>query len=116
MIGFLTILLSCQLVGELIVVAADLPLPGPVIGMLILFIGLLAKGSVPEGLGAVADGLLRHLSLLFVPAGVGVVLHVSLIEREWLAISTSLVVSSAVTVVVTGGMMAWLSRLTGVRT
>lgn len=115
MIGFLTILLCCQLAGELIVVAADLPLPGPVIGMVILFIGLAVKGSVPEGLGGVADGLLRHLSLLFVPAGVGVVLHLALIEREWLAISTSLVVSTAVTVAVTGGLMAWLGRLTGAR-
>ena len=115
MIGFLTILLSCQLVGELIVITADLPLPGPVIGMLVLFFGLMVKGSVPDGLGTVSDGLLRHLSLLFVPAGVGVVLHVALIEREWLAISTSLVVSTAVTVAVTGGLMAWLSRLTGAR-
>lgn len=111
MLGFITVLLSCQLAGELVVVAADLPVPGPVLGMVILFVGLVIKGGVPDDLGMVADGLVRHLSLLFVPAGVGLVLHVALIEREWLAISAGLVVSTAVTIAVTGGLMTWLSRI-----
>lgn len=115
MLGFLTLLLCCQLAGELIVVASGLPLPGPVIGMIILFIGLLVRGGVPNELQALAGGLLRHLSLLFVPAGVGVMLHLALIADEWLAISVSLLVSTAVTVAATAGVMVGLQRLTGDR-
>jgi holin-like protein len=111
MLGFITVLLCCQLAGELLVVAAGLPLPGPVVGMVILFAGLAVRGEVPDDLGMVADGLLRHLSLLFVPAGVGVVLHVALIRQEWVAISAGLVASTAVTIAVTGGLMAWLGRI-----
>ncbi len=113
LLGFVTLLLCCQLVGELIVLATGLPLPGPVIGMVILFIGLVVHGTVPDDLQALAGGLLRHLSLLFVPAGVGVMLHLALIADEWLAISVSLLVSTAVTIAVTAGVMVGLQRLSG---
>lgn len=113
MLGFLTLLLCCQLAGELIVLVSGLPLPGPVVGMAILFAGLLVRGEVPDGLQELAAGLLRHLSLLFVPAGVGVLLHLALISTEWLAISLSLVLSTAVTVAVTAGVMVGLQRMSG---
>ena len=73
MIFHLTVILGCQLAGELIAAAAGLPLPGPVLGMVILFAGLMFRG-LPRGLATVADALLGNLSLLFVPAGVGVML------------------------------------------
>lgn len=110
MIRFLTLLLVCQLIGETVVVAFDWLIPGPVVGMALLFAGLVVKGGVPEGLGAVSDGILRHLSVLFVPAGVGVMLHAGKLENEWLAISLALVISAVVTLVVTGWLMQWLGR------
>lgn len=113
MLGFLTLLLCCQLAGELIVLLSGLPLPGPVLGMAILFVGLLVRGGVPEGLQSLAGGLLRHLSLLFVPAGIGVMLHLGLIADEWLPISVSLVFSTAITVAVTAAVMVGLQRLAG---
>jgi holin-like protein len=58
----------------------------------------------------VADSLLTHLSLLFVPAGVGVMLHASLIGSELVPISVSLVASTILTIAVTGISMAWLGR------
>ena len=111
MLAFLTLLLCCQLAGELLVALTGLPLPGPVVGMALLFSGLLIRGEVPNGLQDLAGGLLQHLSLLFVPAGVGVMLHLSLISDEWLAISLSLVLSTAITVAVTAGVMVGLRRL-----
>ena len=107
MIRFFTLLLSCQLAGEVIVVAFDLLIPGPVVGMVILFAGLMGKGGVPGGLGELSTGILRHLSVLFVPAGVGVMLHVGKLEDEWLAVSAALVVSAVATLVVTGLVMQW---------
>ena len=111
MLEALTIILCCQLVGELIVVGTGLPLPGPVIGMALLFVGLLALGKVPEPLGQVAGALMDNLSLLFVPAGVGVMTHLSLLVNQWLPISLSLLASTLLTIAVTGLTMSALVRL-----
>lgn len=111
MLVFFIILLGCQLLGEVIVIAAGLPLPGPVVGMALLFAGLLVKGRIPAGLDRMADGLLSHLSLLFVPAGVGVMLHAQLIGAELLPIAASIVISTMITIVVT----AWIMQLLGRR-
>jgi len=113
MLNFLALLLVCQLIGEVIQKAAGLPLPGPVIGMVILFLGLLLHRKVPDDLGKVTKGLLDHLALLFVPAGVGVVVHVSLIRDEWLPITVALIVSAVVTIAVTSLLLSWLLRLSG---
>ncbi|MBI1383955.1 MAG: CidA/LrgA family protein [Rhizobiales bacterium] len=110
MIGYLTLILGCQLAGELLVRLAGLAVPGPVVGMAILFVGLVARGGLPADLGKVADGLIGNLALMFVPAGVGVVVHAGLIGREWLAISVALVVSTVLTVAATGLMMRALTR------
>ena len=115
MLTFFTVILSCQLLGEILVVASGLPLPGPVVGMALLFIGLLFKGGIPEGLDRMADGLLSHLSLLFVPAGVGVMLHAQLIGSELLPLAASIIISTMITIVVTAWIMQALSRNSATR-
>lgn len=111
MLVFFIILLSCQLAGEVIVLATGLPVPGPVVGMALLFVGLLLRGEIPAGLDRMGDALLSHLSLLFVPAGVGVMLHAELIGTELLPIAGSVVISTMITIVVT----AWIMQLLGRR-
>lgn len=108
----LTILLACQLAGEVIARLLRLPVPGPVIGMVILFGALLLRGYVPEDVGAVTGGLLQNLSLLFVPAGVGVMLHAQLLAENWVALSVALLLSAALTIAVTGLVMTWALRRT----
>ncbi|MCB1491528.1 MAG: CidA/LrgA family protein [Rhodobiaceae bacterium] len=110
MLNMLTFIFACQLAGELTTRALSIPVPGPVLGMVLLFLFLLWRGAVPDTLAATADGLLRHLSLLFVPAGVGVMLHARLLGEDWLAIGVALVVSTVLTIAVTAMMMAWLTR------
>lgn len=100
-LGFITVLLVCQLVGEVIRLAIDIPVPGPVIGMALLFVGLAVKGSVPAGLGAASSGLLQHLALLFVPAGVGVITHIGLLQAEWKPVAAALVGSTLAAIIVT---------------
>jgi putative effector of murein hydrolase LrgA (UPF0299 family) len=104
MLGYLTLLLSCQLAGELAVAATGLPVPGPVCGMALLFIGLLVFG-LPDDLAKIGDTLLSNLSLLFVPAGVGVMLHAKLMAQDWLPIAVALIVSTMATIVVTALLM-----------
>lgn len=109
MLAFLTLIFCCQLAGELAVTSLGLPVPGPVAGMVILFLGLLVKGSIPANLGKTADGLLSNLSLCFVPAGVGIILHVKLIGDDWLPISIGLLASTLLAIAVTALLMQWLS-------
>ena len=118
MLAALTVLLVYQLVGEVFVQLTGLPVPGPVVGMLLLFITLIIKKPVhperEEGFGmalrSTAQQLLSHLSLLFVPAGVGVMLHFGRLGREWLALALALVVSTVITIAVTALVMRLLQR------
>ena len=110
MLNYLTLIFGCQLAGELVTRALAIPVPGPVLGMVMLFLLLVYRGSIPEKLATVADGLLGHLSLLFVPAGVGVMLHFPLLGDDWMAITVALVVSTVATIVVTALVMSWLTR------
>ena len=94
MIYTFTLLLIFQLVGELLVRALVLPIPGPVIRMALLFLTLLARARVSDELRSGTGNLLQHLSLLFVPAGAGVMLHLQRVADEWLPITIALVVST----------------------
>jgi holin-like protein len=83
-------LLVCQGLGELIHRVTALPLSGPIIGMIIL-LGLMVMRTGPsKELRAAANSLLGYLSLLFVPAAVGVVAYLPVLQREWLPIAVAL--------------------------
>ena len=110
MLAALTLLLVCQTVGEILVQLSGLPVPGPVMGMLLLFLLLLARGEAPDWLRNTAQALLSHLSLLFVPAGVGVMLHFKRLGNEWLPISAALVASTVITIGVTALVMQVLAK------
>jgi len=110
MLRYLTLILACQLVGESGAQALNLPVPGPVLGMILLFLYLLVRGHVPDDLGQVAGSLLQTMSLLFVPAGTGVILHIQLLAEAALPLGLALAISTGAAIVVTALMMRWLSR------
>ncbi len=101
----ITVLLIFQLIGEVGVHTLSLPVPGPVLGMFLLFICLLVRGTLPESLDTAATGLLRHFSLLFIPAGVGVIVHFDKLAVEWLPISAALILSTLLTMSATAFIM-----------
>jgi holin-like protein len=101
MLDALTLLFLCQLAGEVLVRLAGVAFPGPVLGMGLLLGLLAAAGRVGADLEAAADAMLRHLSLLFVPAAVGVVQQLDLIAAAWLPITVTLLASTLLTLVVT---------------
>lgn len=110
MLGALTLLLVYQLIGEIIVQFTRLPVPGPVVGLLLLFLTLCVRGALAEPLRDTANGILQHLSLLFVPAGVGVMVHFSRISGEWLPIIVAVLVSTALSIAVSALVMKALMR------
>jgi holin-like protein len=113
MILDLTILLLCQLAGEAVVFWTGLPVPVPVLGLVLLVLLLLANGGPPGSLETTAMGLLQHLSLLFVPAGVGVMLHAGRIAAEWPALLAALLLSTWLSMAVTAFTMSWCARRLG---
>ncbi|KON80764.1 CidA/LrgA family protein [Azoarcus sp. PA01] len=113
MIGALTLLLVFQLVGEVLVRGLDVPIPGPVVGMGLLFVTLIVRGGPGEQLRGTANGVLQHLSLLFVPAGTGVMLHFQRLADEWLPLSVALVFSTLLSIAVTALLLQKLTHRRG---
>jgi holin-like protein len=103
------VLLVFQLFGEALTRAIGWAIPGPVVGMALLLVALEVQRKEDDGLRLVSSGLLSHLSLLFVPAGVGVMLHVNRLAAEWPALLASVVVSTAATLAITGWIAQRLS-------
>jgi holin-like protein len=97
----LATLLGFQLVGEALAFGFKLPIPGPVIGMALLLGALAARPALLDALRPTATTLLQHLSLLFVPAGVGVMVHGQRLADEGAAIVVALVISTVLALAAT---------------
>ncbi len=108
MLSALATLLSLQLAGEVVARWLDLPVPGPVLGMSALLAMLATRPSWLPSLKPVANGLLQHLSLLFVPAGVGVMLHLQRLGEEAWAIGVALLLSTWLGMATTALTVVWL--------
>lgn len=106
-LGGLAWLLAFQSFGELLARGLSLPFPGPVIGMLLLLIALRWQ-VVQEPVASCANFLLAHLSLLFVPVGVGVMTHLSLVSQYGLRMLAVIVLSTLAGLLVTVLTLHWL--------
>ena len=120
MIASLSLILLCQLAGEVFVRGLRLPMPGPVIGLMLLLGLLLARDHFPllargplqgDGVESVSRVMLANLSLLFVPAGVGVVQKLDLVAGHGIALLVVLAVSVLATLVVTVATFLLVGRL-----
>ncbi len=120
MIANLSLILLCQLAGEIFVRGLGLPIPGPVVGLVLLFVALIARDHFPvlargplakDEVESTSKGMLTHLSLLFVPAGVGVVQQLGLIQQHGIAIFIILALSAFITLAVTVGAFILASRI-----
>ncbi len=113
MLGGLLLLLGCQLAGEAIVRGLGVGVPGPVLGMALLALILLARPKLHATAAPVANTLLANLSLLFVPAAVGVVQVLPLLAAEGVAIAAAILVSTVASLVVTALTFRAVMRLRG---
>jgi holin-like protein len=110
MIPALATLLVFQLVGEAMVRVLAVPVLGPVVGMALLLLALVLRPAWTSAIKPTAQTLLQHLSLLFVPAGVGVMLHLQRLGDEAFAIGVALVISTWVGLASAALTMAWLMK------
>ena len=114
MLNAITLFVCFQFVGEIVARGLALPLPGPVVGLLLLFAGLTVvyrRGrDLPVALRTTAQSLLGNLSLLFVPAGVGVMTQLDVLSANLVAVAVSILLSTLAGVLVTGWVMWRLAR------
>ena len=110
MIASLSLILLCQLIGEVAVRALGVPVSGPEVGLVLLLLLLLARDRYPalargplgnDGVESASRGMLANLSLLFIPAGVGVVQKLDLLAEHGIAILVILALSVIVTLLAT---------------
>lgn len=111
MLNGLMALLGCQLAGELIVRALGAPVPGPVVGMVLLFAMLLWRRPHDDAaVFVLSDKMLRHLQLFFIPAGAGIFVYLGLVGRHALPIVVGIVASWLSAIVVVGLTVTLLAR------
>jgi holin-like protein len=103
-------LLLFQLIGEVIARGLGLPVPGPVFGFVLLALLLFAWPALRREVEPVALGLLRHLSLLFVPAAVGVIQQWRLLRAEALPVGVALLASTWAAIMVTALVFRAVAR------
>ncbi len=103
--GFI-ILLFFQLCGETLVALLHSPIPGPVAGMVLLWLVLLIKGGPTDDLGKTSQGLIQHLSLFFLPAGVGLFFLPASIQQYWPAVLAAMVAGTFISMLFSG----WLAK------
>lgn len=109
----LLIILIAQILGEFLARIAGLPLPGPVLGMIFIVGLLVALPKLREVIRATAQTLLSHLSLLFVPAGAGVIGHLGTLGDSTVAILLAIVVSAVLAIGAAAVTFSVVARLTG---
>lgn len=110
MIGAIALLLICQLLGEVVRRAAGVPLPGAVIGMLILIGWLALVRRERPTLTAVTAWLTAHLSIMFVPAAVGLIEEGEALRRYGVGLAVATGVSTILTMIVTVLVFRWALR------
>jgi putative effector of murein hydrolase LrgA (UPF0299 family) len=115
----LGLILLCQLMGEAIAHGTGIAVPGPVIGLALCVLMLLARDRIRLRLPAelqdgtfeaTGNGILSHLSLLFIPAGVGVIQRLDVLSANALAIAAALFVSTVLALAVTALVFGFVTR------
>lgn len=106
------VLVLCDTAGRLFSWWSGLPVPGTVIGILILLGVIIALRRVPASLGQMSDFLLSHLNFFYIPAGVGVMIYAALLAEDLWPILVALFVSTFLAMLAAGFAFQWAVRLT----
>jgi putative effector of murein hydrolase LrgA (UPF0299 family) len=115
MLPTLGLLLGCQLTGEVAARGLGLPVPGPVLGLTLLVLILWARRGLAETVRPTTSVILANLSLMFVPAGVGVIGNLEVLSEDGLALVLILAVSTLLAMLATVATFIGVRRLTGAR-
>ena len=96
------IILGIYLIGEILSSTLSLPIPGNILGMVILFVLLCTKTIKVDQISNVTNFLLDHLAFFFIPAGVGLMSSKGIIKATWPQLLIVCIVTTIVIIAVTG--------------
>ncbi len=96
------IVMVCFFLGQAIQHFSRLPVPGSIIGLFILFIGLVTGVCRAEWVESTCNLLIKHMALLFVPVGVGLMNYLGIIENNAAIIFASTLGSTTIVLIVIG--------------
>lgn len=113
MIYGLFVLLAFQTLGELIKIATATMLPGPVIGLLMLFLVLLVRRGIPHVIGDVSGKLIAALPLLLTPPSVGMFFLADQLHGKGYEVAFAVITGTVLTLLFSGVLMMWLIRIRG---
>lgn len=108
MILALLAIISCQLIGDAVIILTGLPIPGSVVGIVILFTFFVINGGIPANIAKVADVFLDNLILFFIPVTAAFLGYYHFIADNLVAILCAITVSSILTFAASGWTMMWL--------
>ncbi len=111
MLSAISLILAFQVIGELISRFTGIPVPVPVIGMMLMLFAFFLKDDLIDRIRPTAGTLLSNLSLLFVPAGVGIIQYGDLFIEEGLGIAAVLVLSTLIAMLVTYYTIIFVEKL-----
>lgn len=106
----LLILLVFQCLGEAVSGYFSLDIPGPVIGMLLLFLGMSLRGSAPAAVVRSSQTLIPLLAIMFMPAATGIFFLGPKFSDQWPAILGAIVIATVLSLLFNGLLMKWLAR------
>ncbi|MCA3001225.1 MAG: CidA/LrgA family protein [Rhodocyclaceae bacterium] len=110
MIKGLAVLLVFQSLGELASRLLQGAMPGPVLGLILLLMFLVARKNISTSIATAADGLLAHLSIFFIPAAVGVMLYASTLAETGAAWVLAILLSTVAAITTTAVVLRALSK------
>ncbi len=106
----LALLVAFLLLGDFLADFARIPLPGSVLGMVLLTGALHLRLLRADWVAPAATLLIRNMGFLFVPPGVGLMVHFGLIRRAWLPIGAGALVSIVAVLVAVGLLQQRMER------
>jgi holin-like protein len=104
------IILIIYLLGELLSKLLKLPVPGNILGMVILFILLCTKVVKVDNISTVTNFLLEHLAFFFIPAGVGLMTSIGIIKSTWWQLIVVCISTTIIIIGVTGIVIQAISK------
>ncbi|MBP1888894.1 holin-like protein [Clostridium moniliforme] len=105
------IVFGIYLIGEVIVALTHIPIPGNIIGLLLLFIGLCTKVIKVSQVETLTNFFLDHLAFFFLPAGVSLMNSLGIIKASILQIIIICVITTSITIASTGLIVQFVVNL-----
>ena len=108
MIRALSILILLQWGGEVLAKGMRLPLPGSLVGMLLLLAWLMTRGRLSQGMQQTSQALLQNLMLLFIPFITGIIAQAKQVSAQWLPFLAACVLGAVVSLIATAWTLRWM--------